>query len=119
MQFRRILRAENPGIETPAEDGLGNPLEDDLANPVQAAVDHGRPRWCRLIPMRGSETVTDGGLEASFSHELEMRDSVFARGLTAADTAVIDGVSYQIRTPPMRSERPGKVSMRLEQGRAL
>lgn len=119
VQFLREITAG--ATATPddlAEDDLGNPLEDDLANPVQGFANYGKPRWGRLIPMRGAEGFRDGGAEATYSHELEIRDSAFARTISAAERATVDGVAFSIVTPPMQSERPGLVTMRLEQGAA-
>jgi SPP1 family predicted phage head-tail adaptor len=71
--------------------------------------------WGRLTERPGRESVEAGRLESSAAGTLTIRDSVAARGVTAADRVVIDGAEYAIRDvrPP---QRIGLIEMVVERG---
>lgn len=73
----------------------------------------------QLLPERGRETLAAGRLESATLAVLKIRSSIAARGITAADTAVVDGVRYQIRTITNPDQHDRWLEMVVERGAAL
>lgn len=72
-------------------------------------------RYVRMVPLRGAEGVAAMALEASFNYRLEMRTSAFAKSITEADRAVVNGVPHQIRSI-RPTEKPGMIYLHVERG---
>src|SRR4051812_23302945 len=52
----------------------------------------------QLLPERGREALAAGRLQSASMGVLKVRSSIASRAITEADTAVVDGVRYQIRS---------------------
>lgn len=89
---------------------------DELGDPVGGTVALGST-WGRLEPLRGDERVAAQALEATFSYRLHVRLSALASSIRESDTAVVENVTYQIRSI-FETERPGFIIMQVERGTA-
>lgn len=91
-------------------DDYGNPTSGYEATPYFSAR-------CKFEPLRSRERLEAGRLSGTVAGTIWLRRSADAEAITAADKAVINGVEYQLRSPPVTTGyRDRFVEMDVERG---
>jgi SPP1 family predicted phage head-tail adaptor len=75
--------------------------------------------WGQLVLETGREKLQADRLESAVAGTLTVRSSTETLAITAGMRAVIDGVSYQIRSISNRDRRDDYLEMVVEQGVAI
>lgn len=100
---RRAVFSRRPDVEGD-DDARGDTFEPFLTV------------WCQYLRVKGSQKVEGGqDIDQEFA-TLVIRDSVAARGITAADRVEVQGRGFKVASVGLPNRRSGLISLDVQSG---